>query len=78
MLVRSSPPALAADHDSGVLAGAGAPPVPIEELSVEQWGSVVGTNLTAPFLCTQHAFRMSGRWIFEPRTSVCLCGRTMC
>lgn len=39
-------------------AGTGAPPVPIEELTLAQWTSVVGTNLTAPFLCTQHAFRM--------------------
>ena len=39
-------------------AGSGAPGVPIEELTYEQWSSVVGVNLTAPFLCTQHAFRM--------------------
>ena len=25
---------------------------------VEQWKAVVDTNLTAPFLCTQHAFRI--------------------
>jgi NAD(P)-dependent dehydrogenase (short-subunit alcohol dehydrogenase family) len=39
-------------------AGMGAPPVPFEDLSVEQWKAVVDTNLTAPFLCTQHAFRI--------------------
>ncbi|MGY3451662.1 SDR family oxidoreductase [Bradyrhizobium sp. USDA 4353] len=39
-------------------AGMGAPPVPFEELTMEQWNSVVATNLTAPFLCTQHAFRI--------------------
>ncbi|MGJ4997776.1 SDR family oxidoreductase [Bradyrhizobium sp. HKCCYLS3077] len=39
-------------------AGMGAPPLPFEDLSLEQWNSVVATNLTAPFLCTQHAFRI--------------------
>ncbi|WP_322516681.1 SDR family oxidoreductase [Rhodopseudomonas palustris] len=39
-------------------AGMGAPPVPFEELSLAQWQAVVDTNLTAPFLCTQHAFRI--------------------
>ncbi len=36
----------------------GAPPVPFEDLSLAQWQAVVSTNLTAPFLCTQHAFRI--------------------
>ena len=39
-------------------AGIGAPPVPFEDVSVDQWKAVVDTNLTAPFLCTQHAFRI--------------------
>jgi len=39
-------------------AGIGAPAVPFEDVSVEQWKAVVDTNLTAPFLCTQHAFRI--------------------
>lgn len=39
-------------------AGIGAPGVPIEELTYEQWKRVVETNLTGPFLCTQHAFRL--------------------
>lgn len=39
-------------------AGTGAPPVPLEELSLAQWQAVVDTNLTGPFLCTQGAFRM--------------------
>lgn len=39
-------------------AGMGAPPVPFEDLSLAQWQAVVNTNLTAPFLCTQHAFRI--------------------
>jgi NAD(P)-dependent dehydrogenase (short-subunit alcohol dehydrogenase family) len=39
-------------------AGTGAPPVPLEELSYEQWQTVVDVNLTGVFLCTQHAFRL--------------------
>jgi NAD(P)-dependent dehydrogenase (short-subunit alcohol dehydrogenase family) len=39
-------------------AGTGAPPIPLEELSIEQWRSVVDTNLTGAFLCTQEAFRI--------------------
>src|ERR1700709_1356029 len=37
-------------------AGMGAPPVNFEDLSLAQWQAVVNTNLTGPFLCTQHAF----------------------
>jgi NAD(P)-dependent dehydrogenase (short-subunit alcohol dehydrogenase family) len=39
-------------------AGMGAPPVNFEDLTLQQWQSVVNTNLTGPFLCTQHAFRI--------------------
>ena len=39
-------------------AGMGAPAVPIDELSFEQWKAVVDINLTGVFLCTQAAFRM--------------------
>ncbi|WP_414474021.1 SDR family oxidoreductase [Microvirga sp. M2] len=39
-------------------AGTGAPPVPLEDLTLEQWQNVVGTNLTGAFLCTQEAFRI--------------------
>jgi NAD(P)-dependent dehydrogenase (short-subunit alcohol dehydrogenase family) len=39
-------------------AGIGAPGVPMEELTFEQWKAVVDTNLTGPFLCTQEAFRI--------------------
>jgi NAD(P)-dependent dehydrogenase (short-subunit alcohol dehydrogenase family) len=39
-------------------AGMGTPAMPFENLSLEQWNQVVATNLTAPFLCTQHAFRI--------------------
>ncbi len=38
-------------------AGIGAPAIPLEDLSIEQWRSVVDTNLTGAFLCTQEAFR---------------------
>jgi NAD(P)-dependent dehydrogenase (short-subunit alcohol dehydrogenase family) len=39
-------------------AGVGAPPVPLEDITVEQWAAVVATNLTGAFLCTQEAFRI--------------------
>ena len=39
-------------------AGSGAPAVPLEELTLEQWQRVVDLNLTGAFLCTQEAFRM--------------------
>ncbi|MEO8484753.1 MAG: SDR family oxidoreductase [Betaproteobacteria bacterium] len=39
-------------------AGVGAPPIPLEDLSVEQWKNVVDINLTGAFLCTQQAFRV--------------------
>ncbi|HWI09897.1 MAG TPA: SDR family oxidoreductase [Burkholderiaceae bacterium] len=39
-------------------AGTGAPAVPMDELTVEQWKAVVDINLTGVFLCTQQAFRL--------------------
>lgn len=39
-------------------AGTGAPPVPLEDLTYEQWKAVVDVNLTGAFLCTQEAFRL--------------------
>ncbi len=39
-------------------AGTGAPPVPLEDLTFEQWKRVVDVNLTGAFLCTQAAFRL--------------------
>jgi NAD(P)-dependent dehydrogenase (short-subunit alcohol dehydrogenase family) len=40
-------------------AGTGAPgTINLEDLTFEQWQSVVATNLTGPFLCTQEAFRL--------------------
>lgn len=39
-------------------AGSGAPPVPLEELSIADWKRVVDVNLSGPFYCTQAAFRI--------------------
>jgi NAD(P)-dependent dehydrogenase (short-subunit alcohol dehydrogenase family) len=39
-------------------AGMGAPAIPMEELSYEQWKQVVDINLTAMFLCCQEAIRI--------------------
>ncbi len=39
-------------------AGTNAPGIPLEELSFEQWSTVVNINLTGVFLCTQEAFRI--------------------
>ena len=38
--------------------GTGSPPVPLEDITFEQWKAVVDVNLTGAFLCTQEAFRM--------------------
>ena len=39
-------------------AGAGAPGIPMEDLSYEQWSRVVGVNLTGAFLCAQEAIKI--------------------
>ena len=39
-------------------AGVNVPGVNLEDLTIEQWRSVVDINLTGPFLCTQQAFRL--------------------
>jgi NAD(P)-dependent dehydrogenase (short-subunit alcohol dehydrogenase family) len=39
-------------------AGVSAPAVPIEDLDVGQWRTVVDTNLTGAFLCSQAAIRL--------------------
>lgn len=39
-------------------AGIGAPAVPLEDLTVEQWRSVVDVNLNGMFYCLQAAFRV--------------------
>jgi len=39
-------------------AGTGAPAVPMEELTIEQWASVVNVNLTGAFVCAQEAIKI--------------------
>ncbi len=39
-------------------AGSGSPPVNMEDLTYEQWMTVVNANLTGTFLCTQEAIRI--------------------
>ena len=58
---RSSPrrrPRSAASTCSSTTPASGAPGVPLEELTFEQWQAVVAANLTGAFLCTQQAFRL--------------------
>ncbi|HEU5013503.1 MAG TPA: SDR family oxidoreductase [Roseiflexaceae bacterium] len=42
-------------------AGVGAPAVPLEDLSYQQWRTVLDTCVTGTFLCTQHAFKIMKR-----------------
>jgi len=39
-------------------AGISGPSLPLEDLTYEQWKSVVDVNLTGTFLCTQEAFKL--------------------
>ena len=39
-------------------AGLSGPAIPLEDLTYEQWKSIVDTNLTGTFLCTQEAFKI--------------------
>src|SRR5262249_26708 len=39
-------------------AGTGAPAVPMEDLTFEQWTAAVDVNLTGVFLCAQEAIKM--------------------
>ncbi len=39
-------------------AGMGAPAVPMEDLTYEQWRAVLDANLTGAFLCTQEAIKL--------------------
>ncbi|MEO8135138.1 MAG: SDR family oxidoreductase [Betaproteobacteria bacterium] len=39
-------------------AGIGAPPIPMEDLTFEQWKAVVDINLTGTFLCAQEAIKI--------------------
>ena len=43
-------------HDSGA-----ATPSPLEDVDLEDWASVLATNLTGTFLCTRQAFRLMKR-----------------
>ena len=42
-------------------AGVNAPPVGLEDTTPEQWATVLETNVTGAFLCTQEAFRLMKR-----------------
>ena len=42
-------------------AGMGAPPVPMEELTLERWQRVVDVNLTGSFVCAQRAIALMKR-----------------
>ena len=42
-------------------AGVGAPAVPLEDLTLAQWRTVLDTNLTGAFLCTRAAFALMKR-----------------
>ena len=42
-------------------AGVGAPAIPMDELTYEQWKAVVDANLTGSFLCAQGAMRLMKR-----------------
>ncbi len=42
-------------------AGIGAPSKPLENLTLDEWQSVIDTNLTGAFLCTQEAFKIMKR-----------------
>ena len=39
-------------------AGSNTPAIPMEDLTIEQWKTVVDVNLTGAFLCTQQAIRI--------------------
>ena len=39
-------------------AGIGSSAIPTEDLTFEQWSSVIAVNLTGAFLCAQHAIRL--------------------
>lgn len=39
-------------------AGSNVPPVPLEEVTFDEWSGILAANLTGAFLCTQAAFRL--------------------
>ena len=47
-------------------AGANTPPIPLEDLSFEQWRTVIDVNLTGAFLCTQEAFKAISAHVPRP------------
>ena len=51
-------PRSAASTCSSTTPATDVPPVPLEDLTFEQWRQVVDVNLTGAFLCTQAAFRL--------------------
>jgi NAD(P)-dependent dehydrogenase (short-subunit alcohol dehydrogenase family) len=44
-------------------AGVGSPPVPLEDVDLDDWRTVIETNVTGAFLCTQEAFRLMKRQV---------------
>jgi NAD(P)-dependent dehydrogenase (short-subunit alcohol dehydrogenase family) len=42
-------------------AGTNVPPVPVEDVTFDQWQTILAANLTGAFLCTQGAFRLMKR-----------------
>ncbi len=61
-------------------AGRGTPPVPLEDVTLEDWNSTVAANLTGPFLCTQEAFKIMkdqnrARAHHQQRLDLGLCAR---
>jgi NAD(P)-dependent dehydrogenase (short-subunit alcohol dehydrogenase family) len=42
-------------------AGVNAPEAPMEQLTLEQWNTVVGVNMTGAFLCAREAMRLMKR-----------------
>jgi glucose 1-dehydrogenase len=50
---------------------------PFDEMSLEQWDSVIGTNLTGQFLCAREAVRLFKRQGLDPTISASL-GKILC
>ena len=64
-------------------AGTGAPAIPMEDLTYEQWSAIVNVNLTGPFLCAQQAIRLmkkqdpKGGRIIKQRFDLCACSASI-
>jgi glucose 1-dehydrogenase len=50
---------------------------PYEHMTLDQWNTVIGVNLTGQFLCTREAVRTFGRRGIDPNLSVAL-GKILC